>query len=150
MRNPGDLRSPGGRIARGQVDRSDRHPAFGRLGEAQEQRGDGALAAAARADERDRLPGRELEIDGIEHDAAPGGIGERDSFEPDRRRARARWRRTARACALGHVDELQEPLGDGETVRARVELGGEVAQRQVELRGEHEDRQPRFEADAAR
>ncbi len=62
----------------------------GRLGEPQQQRGERALARAARPDERDRLAGRELEVDAVEHRAAVGRVGERDALEPDGAVARAR------------------------------------------------------------
>ena len=39
------------------------------------------LPAAARTDERDGLAGAELEIDPIEDDFGPRGIGERDPLE---------------------------------------------------------------------
>ena len=63
------------------------------------------------------------------------GIGERDPLEPDGHLPRARCRGGAcGAGASGSVDEVEEPLGDGEPVRAGVELCGQVSQRQVELR----------------
>src|SRR5205807_4789127 len=39
-----------------------RHATLGRRGQAEEQRGERALAAAARPDERDGLPGTQLEV----------------------------------------------------------------------------------------
>ena len=47
------------------------------------------------------------------------------------------------------VREVEESLGNSRTVRARVELRGEVAERRVELRREDEDRERRLEADPA-
>ena len=47
------------------------------------------------------------------------------------------------------IDEREQPVGDGEAVGARVELGGEVAERQVELRREHEHGEAGLEADAS-
>jgi hypothetical protein len=149
LRYPGDLRSPGGNIARGQVDGSDHHPPLRRFGEAQEKGGDGALASAARSHERDGLAGRELEVNCMEHRALPARVGERDAFQTHRRHPGARRRRTARAGHLADVDELEEPVGDGEAVRARVELGGEVSQWEIELGRKDQHRQPGFEADVS-
>ena len=94
-------------------------------------------------------PGASSRSTRFEHAPLPGGIAERDAFQTHRHQAGARRRGAARAGSFGHVDEPQKPLADGEAVRARMELGGEVAEREVELRGKDEDRQPCFEADAA-
>ena len=102
-------------------------------------------------DERHRLAGRELEVDRVEHDALPRRVGEGDSLEPDRNVARARRRRAAPrgAGCRRLLEQIEEALGDGEAVGARVVLGGEVPQRQVELGREHEHRQPGLEAEPA-
>ena len=134
LRHPGDVRAPRRRVARGEVDPADRHAPVGRLAEAEQERGGGALAAAALADERDRLARLELEVDGLEHGDLPGRIGEGDAFEPDRRAARARRMPGPGRDRRRLLDQAEQPLGDGEPVGARVVGGGEIPQRQVELR----------------
>ena len=51
-----------------------------------------------------------------------------------------------RGLGLG---ELEQPLGDGDPIRAGVVLGSERAQREVELRREQENDERRLVADAA-
>ena len=149
LRHPGDVCAPGRRVARGQVDPTDRHAPARRLAEAEQERGGGALAAAALADERDRLARLELEVDGLEHGDLPGRIGEGDALEPDRRAARARRMPGPGRDRRRLLDQAEQPLGDGEPVGARVVPGGEIPQRQVELRREHEHRQRGLEPDVA-
>src|SRR5205807_586597 len=60
-----------------------RHATLGRRGQAEEQRGERALAAAARPDERDGLPGTQLEVDAVEHETFAGWVCVRDVLEPD-------------------------------------------------------------------
>ena len=95
---------------------------------AKQERRDRALASSARADEGHRLSGRELEVDPVEHGALACGVGERDPFEPHGHVARARGRGGAGAPdASAALDEVEEPLGNGEAVCARVKLSGQVS-----------------------
>ena len=61
---------------------------------------------------------------------------------PRRRGARAAAR-VAGAAAGGASSSVEQPVGDGEPVRARVVLRAERAQRQVQLGREHEHRERR-------
>ena len=76
LRHPRKLSPPGGGVAHGQVDVAGRHAPLHRLGETQEERGNRALAASARADERDRLTRGELEVDRVEHVALAARVRE--------------------------------------------------------------------------
>ena len=97
-------------------------PAVG-LGEPEEQARDGALAGAALPDEREGLARKELEVEFVEHEPGARGIRERHAFEADGLGGR---RRRRNPCALGdlrgRLGERDDPLGDGEPIRARVEL----------------------------
>ena len=148
LRHPGDLRPPRGRVAGREIDGPHGRAAVRRLHQPEEQRGDRALAAPARADERHRLAGRELEVDRVEHELRPRRIHERDSLEPNRRVPRARRHLPGTDGGRRRLlEQLEEALRDREPVGARVELGREVPQRQVELRRKHEDGEARLEAE---
>ena len=117
----------------------------GRLGEAEEQARDRALARAARADERDRLARPELEVEPVEHE--PASRRDRRTRRPRSARARRRGLGGASPADRQHrrrrLEQREHPLGDREPVGARVELRAELAQRQVQLGREHEHRQAR-------
>ena len=49
---------------------------------------------------------------------------------------------------LGRLEQIEHALGDGEPVRAGVELRAEPAQRLVQLGREHEHGQPRLQTRA--
>ena len=106
-------------------DRSHRRATRPAVGSArrEEQRGDRALALAARTDECDRLPGCELEIDVVEHGHVARRVRERDALEPHRTtRAGSVVGAGPEATAGCCVDEVEQPTGDGEPVRAGMEL----------------------------
>ena len=79
LRDPGDESPPVPLAALGEVDAADGDATGGRLGQAQKERGDGALAGATVADERDRLAGTECEVEPVEDDAGSRRIRERDA-----------------------------------------------------------------------
>ena len=97
---------------------------------------------AARADERDGLAGRELEVDGVENRCLAGRVAEGDAFEPHRRRAEIGRVAAAAGDAGRRLDQVEERSGDRGAVGARVELRREVAEGEVELGGEDQHRQP--------
>ena len=74
----------------------------------------------------------------------------RDGLEPHGRAGRARRQPLARgAHCRGGLDEVEEPLGHGHAVSARMELRPELPDRQVQLGREHEHRQGGLQADSA-
>ncbi len=149
LRQPGDVPPPLPRIAGGEVGARDCHSSRGRLSEFQEERGDGALAAAALADERDGLAGAELEVEQGKNEARSLGVRERDAFEAHRRVGGARRDRSSRdGTCLRLVDQVEHPIRDREAVGACVELRAEPAQRLVQLGREHEHGQAGFQPDA--
>ena len=79
-----------------EVDAADGDAPGGRLGEAEQQARDRALAGAALADERDRLARDELEVEAVEHEPRPRRVGERHALEAHRRAAPATARRALR------------------------------------------------------
>ena len=96
-------------------------------------------------------PGRERQVEPVEH---------RRPAATDTRRRRSRSS-TAATAGLGGTStrprasgassiSVEDPLGDGEAVGARVELRAELAQRQVQLRREQQHRQPGLQARACR
>ena len=114
------------------------------IGETEEQRDERALPHSTRSDDRRRLAGADLQVEVAQHVEVAARVRERDALEPDRDERRIGRGRPARTSRRG-FGELEEALGDGRSVRARVELRREVAERQVELRHEHEhgERRPR-------
>src|SRR5580692_10234909 len=64
----------------------------GRVPEAQQEVGEGRLAGAGRADDRDRGAGRDIEPDAFESWPAGAGIGEADPLETDCRSSDRRRR----------------------------------------------------------
>ncbi len=143
LRNPRDALSPGGRVARGEIDAVHADSPGRGLDQAEQQRGDRALPRAALADERNRLAGRQLEREAVEHETRAGRIRERDAFQPHGNGGRARRHtRTARAALGRGVEQREDPLRDRDPVRARVVLRAEPSDRQVELGSEHEHGQP--------
>ena len=150
LRHPGDELAPGPRVALGQIDAAHGHTARGRLGETEEEARDGALSGSALPDERDRLAGRELEVEPVENE--PGSRRDTRTTRPRAAPSASAglggtlvpWLRTAG----GRVEQLEDPPGGREPVGAGVELRAELAERQVELRREDEHRQPGPEAEA--
>ena len=136
----------------GEVDPADR-----RCGRPSARRGRAGARRACSCPRRSRRraatvsPGRDRQLELVEHRALPRRVGERDALEPHRRLSRGlgALRVRARAGAVGVVEQLQDALGDREAVGARVELRAELAQRQVELGREHQHRQPRLQAEPA-
>ena len=99
----------------GEVDSADAHASRRRLGEAQEQSGDGALAGSALADERDGLAGAQLELEPVEDEACAHRIGERDAFEPDDGHAGARCQQgSSDADGRRRLQQPEQPLCDRE------------------------------------
>ena len=96
-------------------------------------------------------PGRELEVDAVEHERRPRRVGERDALEAARRRApgSAATRAPPAPTAGGASSRSSIRSATASAVGARVELRAELAQRQVELGREHEHRQRRLEAEPA-
>ena len=116
----------------------------------EEQRGQRALAAPTRSDEREHLPCAHLQVDALENEARAARVGEGDVLEPDRAVARGhRCDESRRGTRSRSLEELEQPFGNRDSVGARVVLGGEVAERQVELGGEDEDGHSRLEPDVA-
>ena len=72
----GDLIARRVRIERGEVGTADAHAAGLRIVKPQQQRRDGRLTAAARADDADALAGSDIERQPTERLAAPARIGE--------------------------------------------------------------------------
>ncbi len=96
----------------------------------------------------DRLAGTDLQVEPAQHVEIAARVRERDAFEPDRDERGIGRSRPARARRRG-IGELEEALGHGRSVRARVELRGQVAERQVELGHQYEHGERRLEADPA-
>ena len=141
--------APGLDVAPGQVDAVDDHAPGARLGETQQEVGDRALSGPARADERDRLSGGQLEVEALEHEPRARRVAEGHPFEPDRSAGRARrLERTPGVDRGGGIEKPEDAIGDGEPVGARVILRAQLPKRQVELRGEDEDGQPRLQPDS--
>ena len=65
-----------------QVEAVEQHAAVLRVVEAREQAGDGALARAGRADERERLARRDVQVEPVEHGAV-ALVAEAHAVEPD-------------------------------------------------------------------
>ena len=130
------------------TDPASRRPRVG-LREAEEERGDRALAAPLVADEGDRLAGPELEIDAVEDGARRAGYENETASSRTGSDARARRRRVPGGARRPVLEQVEEAARDGEPVGARVVLRREVPERQVELGREHEHRQARLEAEPA-
>ena len=87
-----------------QVDAVEQHAALGRVPEAGRQPGDGGLAGAGGADDGERLPGRDREVEVVEHRALP--VAELDGLEADlavRRRPAATG-----SIGSGHARRLRQ------------------------------------------
>ncbi len=85
-----------------------------RVVQAGEQRRDGRLAGAGRADERERLAGMDLEVDAAQHRPLAAGVGEAHAFEAD---FTVGAHQGARAGLVGDervgVEHLPHPAGRG-------------------------------------
>ena len=108
-----------------EVDAVDRDAALGRVVEAGDQLRDRRLAGAGVADERDGRPGRDVEVDAVQHLGA-GAVGEVDVVEADVAADLGRAR--SRRRLVGHLRLLVEHLHDLVERRDRREEGA------VELR----------------
>ena len=78
-----DLRAQAAQRDVAQVVPVEAHRAGRRVVEAGEQRRDGRLAGAGRADERERLAGVDLEVDAAQDRPLAAGVGEAHAFEAD-------------------------------------------------------------------
>ena len=92
LRHVRDRSAPSGRIQPSEIVRPHEDPPRRRLREAQEERGERGLAAAARSDERDGLGRAQLEIDLAERVSVAGRIAKGDILEGDRHRGGVRRR----------------------------------------------------------
>ena len=101
------------------------------------------LPAPLGADERDRLAGRELERDAVEHRRRGRGRRTRRPRAGSRSRPRRARAPVPALTAGGASTQVEQPARDRDPVGARVELRAHVAQRQVQLGREHEHRQRR-------
>ena len=81
LRDDGDLRAQRAQRVVADVDAVDRDPPLGHVVEARDQIGEGALAAAAHADERDDLAGLDREVDVLQHGL--GAVAKADVLEDD-------------------------------------------------------------------
>ncbi len=120
-----------------------------RVQQAQEQRGERALALAAGADERDELPGLDAQVQPVEHRLAATGVGDAHVLQLDRAGAHVRGRERVGRGAHGRrgVERGEQAPGGLETVGAGVEVLTDHPDREVQLRGEQQHRQPDGERD---
>ena len=145
LRQPRDPSPPELRVAGGDVRAAGQDPPVAGLRQPQQQARDRALSAAAGADQRDRLSGRQLEPDLLERRPAGPRIAEADPVEADGGCGRDRQRR-GEGCGRRR-GRVQQPPGHRHPVRPCVELGRQVAQRQVQLGRQQQHRQRRLESD---
>ena len=141
----GDLSARRVRIERGEVGAADAHAAGLRIVKPQQQRRDGRLAAAARADDADALAGSDVERQPTERLAAPARIGEMHVVETDGRRERRRGPRAAlrhrRLRLQQRVDAERRRLPD----HAVMQHGTEIAQRAENLGARHQHDEQRLQ-----
>ena len=148
--DPGEVLAPALRATAGEIHAADRDPPALRIGQPQQEVGDGALPHAARADERHDFSRPQLELETVEHRLGASRVAERDALEPHDLDRRVGSREDSLVAHGGRrLQQPEDSVGDREPICARVVLGPKPPQRQVQLGGEHEDGEARLQAEPA-
>ena len=142
--------APALRATTGEIHTADRDPPALRVGQPQQQVGDGALPHAARADERHHFSRPKLELETVEHRLRASRVAERDTLEPhDLDRRVGSCERSLVTHGRRRLQQPEDSVGDREPICARVVFGPEPPQRKVQLGGEHEDGEACLQAEPA-